>query len=385
MIFFLLIAFFNIFTINIGFYGYILESDGIGQLIENLTPIMPDDSNLYFFNSRPELEKNDIANLNKINLNLEKFNKKIFLGKNFSNINIEIDILIITDWLWDVYDEDRLSKAPFAKKIIVYTMFESSIIPNKWVELINKCDHVFVPDLQIKNVYISSGISKPIEVLPNPFRRKNNHNIYKLKNNKKFIFGTSAILVKRKNILELIKAFKDEFSASKKVFLNIHLRQVIDNDLWKKIKKEIEGFSNISINVKILSNDDYYKFLSKLDCFVCISKGEGYCLPIREAMAIKIPIICTNSLALKTICDSGLVKVVNATQPERAYYDLFKDFVGEQYSPTNKEISLALRHMYHNYEHFLSLSEKFDSWLSQFDVNHLKYYAANLIDSIYNN
>ena len=56
----------------------------------------------------------------------------------------------------------------------------------------------------------------------------------------------------------------------------------------------------------------YIEFISTFDCYVNLSKGEGFSIPPRESLALGIPCIISDNTAHKTICDSGLVLPVTS-------------------------------------------------------------------------
>ena len=74
----------------------------------------------------------------------------------------------------DPYDIVFIHSAPYYitrllepnKVNIAYCTWETSVLPKKWVEALNKCDAVFVPSQFNKNCYESSGVLRPIMILP---------------------------------------------------------------------------------------------------------------------------------------------------------------------------------------------------------------------------
>lgn len=67
----------------------------------------------------------------------------------------------------------------------------------------------------------------------------------------------------------------------------------------EKIKIELQN-SNLQ-NVKIINNkldrNEYVELLQNASCYVSPSKGEGFALPPREALAIGLPVILTDCAA----------------------------------------------------------------------------------------
>jgi glycosyltransferase involved in cell wall biosynthesis len=261
-------------------------------------------------------------------------------------------------------------------------MFETSKISAAWVRTINRIfDAVIVPDQYLVKVYENSGVRKPIFVLPlgiylDDFLR------YKIKKkeNNKFVFGCMANYDLRKNQMLLIQAFVQEFGNSKDVILKINGRSFDCANIHQYIKNQ--RYLNVYLSKENLSWQKYIEFMSTLDCYVNISKGEGFSIPPREALALKIPCILTNNTAQKTICNTGFVKSIDCDIFEQAKFssDLFdpSEDLGFFFNCKLQDVRKALREVYENYKEYKKKAKLGKEWVKQYRWQNLKDRYHNL-------
>lgn len=271
-----------------------------------------------------------------------------------------------------------------------YSMVESTKIPNFWVNALNEhFDAVLVPDEYLIDVYKKSGVKIPVFCLPLPILALEKCLLKEIKHekNKKFVFGTSAIFSTNKNIEMLIKAFAIEFSNNSDVCLKIHSyhshwnssRQNIDN-----LMKELSP-TNIEITSGEIDFDDYLDRMSKWDCLILISKGEGYSITPRLAMGLGIPTILSNHTAHKTLCNSGYPLGIDFNILEESKSEFYSEPIGYNFNCDINDVCKALREMYNNYKLYLEKAKFSREWVRQYlPINLADYYSQILkCNSIY--
>jgi glycosyltransferase involved in cell wall biosynthesis len=108
-----------------------------------------------------------------------------------------------------------------------------------------------------------------------------------------------------------LEAFVLEFTAADNValWLQTYLYGDMDPHNQKRIEDKVEtllsniaekhnltfdDFPRIEVLSKELSSQDMPRLYKNFDCFVLATRGEGWGLPIIEAMAMEIPVIVTN-------------------------------------------------------------------------------------------
>lgn len=263
---------------------------------------------------------------------------------------------------------------------IAYSMFEASAIPPQWVNILNnKFDLVVVPDEFCRGAYLNCGVQIPIFVVPlgidvDDFLKEP----VQSSPSKPFVFGSSASFLPRKNHKLLIEAFHAEFGTTPSVRLKIHGRNGSPKDLQKKIKN-LNRPRNIELIATPFSVGQYTDFLKSLDCYVLLSKGEGFSLTPREALALCKPCIISDNTAHHALAETGFVYPVISNIKEPAFYQNLNQIVGHNFNCTVSNVRIALREVYTNYEKYQAKAQKARKWVEQFLWKNMKPRFLNLI------
>lgn len=108
-------------------------------------------------------------------------------------------------------------------------------------------------------------------------------------------------LESKKNVLNLIKAYQS---------LNTDWPLVLagrpGNYGYEEIEKASKNNNNI-ISLGYISNKYYPKLFASASLFVFPTKFEGFGLPVIEAMACGVPVVCSNIPALKEVGDDAVL------------------------------------------------------------------------------
>ncbi len=341
--------------------GFIRQGDGIGKVAFNLINMLKKDIKINFvFNHDASNQYIDVPkSIKKIIKNPDKTPAKISIS---------------TGFLWNSWNKGY-KYVPDSKIKLAYSMIESDALPPQSVTILNsKFDAVIVPDEFQKVVYSNSGVKIPIFVLPMPlllddFLAKP----VKIAPNVPFTFGTSAVFEPRKNHALLLDAFAAEFGNNPHVKLRLHGRFGFP-EIIESIRNNIKlyNLTNVEVLDHALPYNSYVDFMSSLDCYVFLSKGEGFSMTPRESMALGIPCILSNNTAHITMCKTGLVKSVEPTITRTAYYATYKQNAGMEYDCSIKDVRAALRDVYSNYKHYLSLAAKSKNWVQRYQSYNLK-------------
>jgi len=257
---------------------------------------------------------------------------------------------------------------------IAYSMFESSRIPDEWVTILNSTfDAVVVPDAFLVDVYHSCGVIIPVFVIPLSIELDDLLALpLKQQANCPFVFTNLSSGYERKNQITLVKAFAKAFKNNENVILKINCRE------WDPVyKQSIEDFihavqvSNIQLTDDVLPRDRYVQALKAADCYVNVSKGEGFSIQPREAMALGIPVIVSNNTAQQTICKTGFVKGVAVSGEEIALYrEGYQP--GYFYRTSIDELAAAMAEVYFNYSTYLAHAASARDWVLQYRRSTLK-------------
>lgn len=257
---------------------------------------------------------------------------------------------------------------------IAYSMFESDAIPKLWVQILNKhYDVLMVPDKWLVQVYKSSGVTIPIFVLPLGIIIKDEWLKHNHTKNDVFTFGMTGGFWERKNHIKTMQAFLDVFGGNEKVRLKVHGRFGPFKDKVIEAYQKLGSPSNIEMVSQMLGTDDYAKFMESIDCYVFISKGEGFSITPREAIAMGKPCILSKNTAHRTICESGFVVPVEANIKTPAFYEVFGQQLGSFFDCQKSDVSKAMLDVYNNYEqHQEKVKNGGADWVKQYLWSELK-------------
>ena len=214
-------------------------------------------------------------------------------------------------------------EAPAEGRWVVIQPWEFGYLPKTWADVFStQVDEMWVPSNYVKEVYVNSGIpSERIFVIPNGFDPKKNNpgiNPYKLKTKKKFRFLFVGGTIYRKGIDLLLEAYSTSFQKSDDVCLVIKdmggdsfykgqtFKDII-NEL--RIKKDVPEIEYID---STLSEKELAGLYTACNVLVHPYRGEGFGMPILEAMASGITTIVPNGGACIDFCNESNSILINA-------------------------------------------------------------------------
>jgi glycosyltransferase involved in cell wall biosynthesis len=181
-----------------------------------------------------------------------------------------------------------------------FTMLEVDGFPADWVAQANRMDEVWVPSEFNRRGFLDSGLRRPIHVIPLGVDVERFHPEARTVRNPDgdFVFLASFEWGERKEPWLLLRAFNQTFDRREPVRL---VCKVNNRDPNVRLRAEIArlGLREDGGRISYLFNLEFpHHELPALyraaDCFLAVSRGEGWDMPLMEAMACGLPSIATD-------------------------------------------------------------------------------------------
>lgn len=178
---------------------------------------------------------------------------------------------------------------------------DGTLVNPMFVDVINDYDYIITPSLYNKNQMIESGITKPITVIPNFFEKEESESIKRNKvKNKKFTFYSESSMITRKNVQNILRYFIESFvdtdlATSVKLIIKITTGKEKEDQLRQIINSYSGTMPEIVIVNGFLKQHELNEIWKSVDCYICLSYAEGFCIPALKAISCRIPVIALNS------------------------------------------------------------------------------------------
>lgn len=184
-------------------------------------------------------------------------------------------------------------RVPYTGRVLGYGTYENDVLPQEWINILQKNDDVIVPSLfnwvnsplTLKNVIY---IPHCLDFTEYSYYDNRDFPVYKF-----LFFGTWK---HRKNYETLIEAFMNEFSNE-----NVELTLKVNNEQLNnpkkyisRIEKQLKKTARIKVDNRVLKDEDISNFLQGFNCLVNPTRGEGFGYPGLQAMASGLPTIITD-------------------------------------------------------------------------------------------
>jgi glycosyltransferase involved in cell wall biosynthesis len=253
---------------------------------------------------------------------------------------------------------------PSQGKWVIIQPWEFGSIPKKWKDIFtNKVDEVWVPSNYVKNCYVDSGVpSDKIFVIHNginPTVFNSEVGEYKLTTKKNFKFLYVGGTIYRKGIDLLLKAYSELFSNNDDVCLVIKDMGGSSFYNGQNFSEKIFEFKKTENNPEIeyidsfLSEKEITGLYKSCNVLAHPYRGEGFGMPILEAMACGLPAIVTNGGACLDFCNEQNSILVDA---DKVYYKDRK--VGDDetvdypwlFEPSIEDLKNKMKLVYNNFD-----------------------------------
>jgi glycosyltransferase involved in cell wall biosynthesis len=246
---------------------------------------------------------------------------------------------------------------------IAYTAWETENLPQGWADLLNSMEEVWVPSTWNKQVFQESGVRTPIHVIPHvvngPIKAAQESLSFPDACQDGYVFYSIFQWLERKNPRQLLTAYFTEFTKEDDVFLLLKTyRMNCSNAEKQAIRGDIENIKK-SLNLRyyppviffgdLLTREQISAVHGRGDCYVSLQRGEGFGIPLAEAMSHGKPVVTTRyGGCLEFMNDDNSFLVESRREPVQGM--IFRNYHGHMVwgDPDIMEAKRLMRHCYEN-------------------------------------
>ncbi len=178
---------------------------------------------------------------------------------------------------------------------IGYTMLEVDGLPDDWVATCNAMDAIWVPSRWGQQIFADAGVSRPIHVVPLGYDPQIFHvQPGAQRTSPRYTFLSVFAWSARKGPDLLLRAYRAAFAPSDDVLLLIHTDAREPELAQVTTDLDLAAGPPVVLLHGNVPRTELGRLYASADCFVLPTRGEGFGLPILEAMACGLPVIATD-------------------------------------------------------------------------------------------
>ncbi|WP_176300706.1 glycosyltransferase [Burkholderia vietnamiensis] len=258
----------------------------------------------------------------------------------------KVKVAFYTDVLWNGAYDFNYTLVPRDALSFAHVAYDSDELPPQWVRILNEhFDFALFMSRHLEDVALKSGVEIGVGTLPlaldiegllsRPFRAQAGSKIK---------FCSIAAFHARKGVEALVEGFIKAFGSRDDVELTVHSNLAIGDSL-ERVRRLVESRDarNIVISCAPLSDQEKNALIEGCDIFVNCSRGEGYSIGPREALALGKVLAITNVGGHNDLYPAPGVFAIPATIAMPARYPEIDNLVaGRQYAADIADIAIAL-------------------------------------------
>jgi len=181
---------------------------------------------------------------------------------------------------------------------IGYVVWENTLYPEDFFAKLLECDQVWVPTEWQAKITIDQGISADkVKIVREAVDPAVYQTITSPLSDDIFTFVLFGSWGDRKSTKEIIKSFIKVFGGNNKVQLILSVANTFNNDGFANTHERLKANNLYAPNIKVVDfvpREDYIRYIQNAHVFLSCARGEGWNIPLIEAMACGTPSIYSN-------------------------------------------------------------------------------------------
>ncbi|WP_053959914.1 glycosyltransferase [Sulfobacillus thermosulfidooxidans] len=243
---------------------------------------------------------------------------------------------------------------------IVYTMWETDEWPQTWKLQLDQADHVIVPSTWDYEKALRIGVaSEHLSVVPLPLDTDRFHpdgpKLWPMDH--RFRFLSVFDWQTRKGWDILLRAWAQAFRSTDPVVLILKVTKIAtasqaQQEQWRALRKDLSNTAPVVLLDSVVSATEMAALYRSVHAFVLPTRGEGWGLPILEAMASGLPVIATDWSGSSVFMNrkNSLPLAIDGLEPvpDSEPFSLFR---GQQWAkPSLEDLIEKLRWVFGHYQ-----------------------------------
>jgi glycosyltransferase involved in cell wall biosynthesis len=242
----------------------------------------------------------------------------------------------------------------FARWTTPWFFYELCTLPGKIARNINSNDAVYVTSSFVRRTFLEHGVVVPTTVVGHGFDPRY-YRFCKRVIEGDFVFLCIAENTPRKNLPMLVRCFERAFANHSGVRLVLKLGLLGEGELRRSITRP----DQITLLTEEIEDDaDLAALYRSAHCFVLPTRGEGFGMPILEAMATGLPVIVTNYGGHLDFCNetnSFLIRNKGLVNSDPTCFPHIRSKWGD---PDEDHLIHLMRYVFENYDRALKLGRE---------------------------
>lgn len=262
-----------------------------------------------------------------------------------------VRVFFYVDVLWNGHYDRNASRVPNHGFRVAHMAYDSDELPPHWVRLLNeRFELALFTSRHLESVAINSGVDVPIGTLPIGLDLSEALASYlPVPRGDKIRFGSVGAWHDRKDHTTVLQAFLEEFGNDPSVEFILHSNLVSVETSYARILRLVRrsGAHNIRLSRREMSRVDKEKLIDSIDIMIDCSRGEGYSIPPREALARGSVLVLSDIGAHQDLFGpEGVFRVPTAGTAPARYPEIDGLICGRQTPVEVGQVRRALREAY---------------------------------------